>query len=215
LHLDFEKGPEQAAPYAARASWLTPSLEDSGHAVGCFQYANANFEGITVLPKEVLPKEVLPREVLPREVLPGKGLLLAAERQPRGLMELEGDRAVGSIKAWAMPESVYPLPVGRPPDFADLATTGGQVYALLRNAHLVVRLRRTTRGWAEGEAWSYAATENDERFAYADQKFGMAEGLAFGEDEVFIILDNNGIPRAASAEDRRPLLYVFARPLDL
>jgi hypothetical protein len=89
------------------------------------------------------------------------------------------------------------------------------VYTLLRNAHLVVQLRRTAQGWEEGEAWSYVAAENDARLAYADQKFGMAEGLAFGEDKVFIILDNNGVARATSPEDRRPLLFVFERPPEL
>jgi hypothetical protein len=195
LHLALEGGLGPAAPHAARASWCSPSLEDRGRAVGCFQLPNASFEGITRLP--------------------AGGLLLAAERQPRGLIELDVDRAVGSARAWAMPESAYPLPVGRSPDFADLAILGGQVYALLRNAHLLVQLRRTALGWEEGEAWSYAAAENDDRFAYADRTFGMAEGLAFGEDKVFIILDNNGVARATSPEDRRPLLFVFERPPDL
>ncbi len=195
LHVAPEGTPGPAASHAARASWCSPSLEGSGQAVGCFQLPNANFEGITRLPTG--------------------GLLLAAERQPRGLIELDVDRAVGSARAWAMPESAYPMPVGRSPDFADLSILDGQVYTLLRNAHLLVQLRRTARGWEEGEAWSFAAAENDARFAYADRTFGMAEGLAFSEDKVFIILDNNGVARAISPEDRRPLLFVFERPLDL
>ena len=194
LLLAFEGAPGQAAPYTARASWRTASLEDSGRSVGCFQRPNANFEGITRLP--------------------AGGLLLAAERQPRGLLELDL-AAVGRIKAWSMPESAYAVPAGRAPDFADLAMTDGQVYTLVRSAHLLMRLSRTAQGWQEGVAWSYAAAENASHLAYADRTYGMAEGLAIGEDKIFIILDNNGIARAASADDHRPLLYLFERPRDL
>lgn len=176
----------------ARASWLTPSLEAEGKAGGCFQVDGAAFEGITRLPDG--------------------DLLLAAERQPRGLVQLRARTEATSAQVWAMPESLHPVPPGRSPDFADLTLAAGRVYALARNSHLVTRLTRTAAGWQEGLAFSYARAENDARHVYESPVYGLAEGLAVSATEVFLVLDNNGQARAADASDRRPLLLVFARP---
>lgn len=176
---------------AGQASWLTPSLLPLGARVGLFQERNAALEGIARLAD-------------------GR-LLLAAEREPRGLLEL-GPSLATDAKAWAMPESAYPPPGGRNPDFADLATSGTDVYALERNAHLVVRLQRSEAGWLEREAWSYGRTENDPRFVCADTSFGLAEGLALDDERVYVVLDNNRDARKADAADHRPLLFIFKRP---
>jgi hypothetical protein len=182
------------ATRSAHAQWLTPSLQAMGQAVGCFGVPNANLEGITRLP--------------------GAGLLLAAERDPRGLLELAPDGALASARAWAMPDAAFALPEGRDPDFADLTLAGAEVYALVRNAHVVVKLTRTPEAWIEGRAFSYAAVENDPRWAYQSRTYGLAEGLAIGEHQVFVVLDTNGQARAEDARDRRPLLLVFERPAD-
>jgi uncharacterized protein YjiK len=179
-----------------RASWVTAPLETIGGSVGLLRERNAGLEGITRLPN-------------------GR-LLLAAERGPRGLLELQGKGNAGETspeaRAWAMPSSIYPIPAGRQSDFSDLTTTGGDVYVLERNSHLVVRLERTAERWEEREAWSYARTENDARFSYRDSRYGVGEGLAIDRDHVYIVTDNNRLPRTADADDRRPQLFVFARP---
>lgn len=175
-----------------RASWLTPSLRIQGEAGGCFRVGGAYFEGITRLPSGEL--------------------LLAVERQPRGLMELGRERTPATAEVWVMADSAYPLPAGRPADFADLTVVRGEVYALSRNAHLVTRLTRAGDSWQEGQAFSYAAAENDPRLAYESPVYGRAEGLAVSDSEVFVVLDNNGDARAADPSDHRPMLLVFARP---
>lgn len=176
----------------AVATWLTPSLQAIGLEVGLLRKRNAAFEGITRLDD-------------------GR-ILLAAEREPRGLIELPKSRSTRDALAWALPDSIYSTPDGRSPDFADLTSFGGNVYALERNSHLVVRLERTAEQWLEREAWSYAQTENDPRFAYESRSFGLAEGLALDETHVFLVLDNNRERRVASANDRRPQLFIFKRP---
>jgi hypothetical protein len=180
---------------SGQARWLTDSLESVGLAAGLFQTAGAGLEGLAPLPNG--------------------GVLLAGEREPRGLIELVPGFALGSARAWRMPTSQHAIPTARAADFADLTLVDGDVFALVRNAHLVVRLERTTTGWREGPAWSYAAVENDPRFRYADRKFGLAEGLAVSARELFIVLDNNEQPRASDPRDRRPLLLRFERPSDL
>jgi hypothetical protein len=177
---------------SGNASWMTPSLEAVGHGAGLFQKRNANLEGILRLSD-------------------GR-LLLAAEREPRGLVELPANAEVSGARAWSMPESKYPVPAGRNADFADLASADGDIYALERSSHLIVRLERTENRWEEREAWSYARTENDPRFAYGDSRYGVAEGLAIDRDHVFLVTDNNRLARAGDPNDRRPQLFVFTRP---
>ncbi len=174
------------------ATWFTPSLEAVGNAVGLFQLRNATLEGLARLPD-------------------GR-LLLAAERSQRGLIELPADGDLARAKAWSMPQSAFSLPPGRLPDWSDLAIDQGQVFALLRNGHLVVQLRREASGWREARAWSFAKTENDDRYAYRNRKYGVAEGLALDGNYIYITLDNNNDGRAIDPSDVRPLLLIFERP---
>lgn len=176
----------------ARALWITPSLRAAGEAAGCFQVDNAGFEGLARLAAQ--------------------RMLLAIERQPRALVEVTLGSGAPEVTVQTMPESAYPLPHGRPPDFSDLSVAEGEVYALVRNGHLVVRLERREGRWVEGQGVSYAAAENDARNIYADVTFGLGEGLALTGDRIFVVLDNNGQTRAGAPADSRPLLFVFRRP---
>ena len=177
--------------------WLTPALDDVGEPLGMLRLDNAGLEGLARLPN-------------------GR-ILVAAERDLRGLIELpaggmrdENDRA--GVQAWAMPGSICTPPPGRGNDFADLAVWDGQTFALERNCHVVMRIERTATEWVERGGWSYARTENDPRFAYANRAFGVAEGLAIDDHHVFIVMDNNHDHLAADANDRRPRLFVFRKP---
>ncbi len=173
------------------ASWATPSLRGIGEASGLFQTSGAGLEGIARV---------------------GSDLLLAAEREPRGL--LESNAARDQWQAFVLRDSTCPAPLSRPNDFADVTVDGGRVFALVRNSHLVVELHERAGVWEEGRAWSYARTENDARFAYTDRKFGLGEGLALDARHVYVVLDNNGTARAPERSDHRPLLFVFRRPTD-
>jgi hypothetical protein len=184
-------------PHVTRASWLTPSLREVGQAAGLFRVANAYLEGLIPLHKHQ-----------------GSGLLLAAERDPRGLIHLRSRLTLEGAQAWSMPLSTHAVPPGREPDFADLTDAGLKIYALVRNGHLIVELEQSSKGWQEQRAWSYALAENDPRYVYEDTRFGLAEGLAMSEEAVFIVLDNNGQARRAAPNNRRPLLFVFERPRD-
>jgi hypothetical protein len=171
-------------------TWATASLERAGAQVGLFAKRGAGLEGITMLSDGAL--------------------LLAAEREPRGLLESSPNR--DEWRAQAMPFSERPAAPPRPNDWSDLTLWRGRVFALARNSHLVVELRKANGVWREGQAWSYARSENDRRLAYEDRKFGLGEGLAIDDRHVYIALDNNRGPRVASRHDHRPLLLVFQRP---
>lgn len=187
--------PEPPGAERPQARWLTPSLREPGRAAGHFSVPNAGFEGVARLP--------------------GGGVLLAIERQPRGLIEL-GAQATAAPQVWPLAGSIYPFQEPRTPDFTDLSLHRGVMYVLARNAHLIVRLERASGGgWREGRAFSFRAAEEAPAHRYEDRTYGLAEGLAVSDSEVFVVLDNNGQGRVADPGDRRPLLFVFERPSGL
>jgi hypothetical protein len=171
------------------ARFIMGSLTSVG--AGLLRKRNAGLEGVTTLDDG--------------------SYLLAAEREPRGLISVD-PAGCAAPSAWSMDEPRYGRHGSRSPDFSDLSSFEGQVYALERNAHLVVRLERAADGWRESDAWSFASTENDPELAYSDQTFGLAEGLAMDSERVFVVLDNNQDHKASDPSDRRPTLFVLARP---
>jgi uncharacterized protein YjiK len=172
-------------------SWVTPSLESRGQAAGLFAKPGAGLEGVARR---------------------GRTLLLAAEREPRGFLQSEGEGDGDDWHVQVMPGSRCPARSPRPNDWADLSVWQGRVFALARNSHLVVEMRLQAGAWQETNAWSYARTENDPRFVYEDRRFGLGEGLAVDDEHVYVALDNNRTARLAAPNDRRPLLFVFRRP---
>jgi uncharacterized protein YjiK len=169
-----------------RPRWLDLDLAEAARRAGLLATAGAGFEGVAALG--------------------ASRMVVAVERQPRGLVVATG----GSAVACRMDATIIPLPPGRQPDFADLAVHGGRLFALVRNADAIVELVPDGAGFREGRWWSFGSAVAAHR--YSDERFGMAEGLAIDDERVYVILDNNGSPRATAPEDRRPLLFVFRRP---
>ena len=76
----------------------------------------------------------------------------------------------------------------------------------------VLRIAFDETGYEELEVWSFGHVTNADEYRYEDMTFGKAEGLTMDEDNVYVILDNNGLARVGDPTDHRPLLFVFARP---
>lgn len=182
-------------PAAGRARWVTADLKPAARVVGLLVEQNAGFEGLTLL-------------------APGR-FLLAAERSPRGLIELDLNAPSPSLHAVKWDETRFASPAGRVPDFADLAVWRGRVFGLLRGAGVVCELVRdpgAPSGWREGDGVSFAKLEEDPRTRYRDLKYGIVEGLALDDAHLFLVHDNNDDALAADAKDHRPRLVVFANP---
>ena len=180
-------------PKGKNVAWVTPSLRKHGEAKGMFRVHGAYFEGITHIGVN--------------------RLVLCAEREPRGLIELTLDGDGPDVEAYTRNESKFTFPKGRPPDFAGLWWDGGALYALERNAHLICKMTRGEDGYEEeGSAWSYESIVTSDELRYASMRFGKAEGMCMDDDRVYVIIDNNGGPRHAHPEDRRPMLLIMARP---
>lgn len=175
-----------------KGGWVSPDLREEARALGLFRKSNAGFEGIARIGEN--------------------HFIGAAEREPRGLVEFQinGDSVTSSPQE--MDHSLYSnrLNFLRIPDFSGMDSDNGRIYALFRNAHLLVRLQKTQSGFEEAEAWSYQHIETDPRWAFIEQTFGQAEGLVVLGRDVFLILDNNLGGRQSDPRDGRPM-FIHAR----
>lgn len=177
---------------AGEIAWITPDLKPYGESKGLLRVKNAYLEGITWLG--------------------GNRFILAAEREPRGLLEVETGNPNVAVSAHKFDAVKFPFAKGRSPDFADLFWYHDTLYALERNAFVVSRLIKENGQYRQGKGWSYGRIENDPKFLYADTTYGLAEGLCMDDRYIYIALDNNGDARRNNPKDTRPLLFILERP---
>lgn len=182
----------KVSPGGTSVEWVTPNLKSYGDIVGLFQKKNANFEGLSTTD--------------------GVHFTLCAEREPRGIMQLNLNDMPGSITAIKQDYAVIPSKGKRTPDYVGLSIFGSTIYCLERGIHAVTELQIEHGKIKEKSLWTFAHVENDPRWKYADMEYGHAEGLLVNKDFVYIILDNNGDGRQSDVNDRRPLLFIFLKP---
>ena len=178
---------------AATAVFLTPDLKPTGRTKGLFKVGNAMLEGITRAGPETFT--------------------LCAERQPRGILRVRLTKEGVRSDAFTCNRSRFMFPEKTSPDFSGLCMFRGRHYVLQRNARLISELGISKKGVREGEGWSYSHIVHRLSYRYAVIRYGMAEGLCMDDRFVYVILDNNNIPRLRYPKDRRPLLLIMKNPL--
>ncbi len=96
--------------------------------------------------------------------------------------------------------------------FSDLSWHNGFLYALLREAWVILKLDPATH--AVLAEYNYQSMENDPAFAYHKRYFfvGVMEGLAVDDHYFWLVTDNNGLGRISAPGDRRPTLFKCRRP---
>ncbi len=159
---------------------------------------NAGYEGIACDPKR-------------------KRIFIAQERQPRLIFALKFP------KEWKEqtplePYDHFDLPsYGLPkkfkgfdlePDFAGLDFKDGTLFALYRSARMLLAVNPETRKLKAAYSY-YSSTKKLYKNNYP---FGLAEGIAITKQYIWIIIDNNGLPRENTTRDRRPTLLQFKNP---
>ncbi|MCF6287881.1 MAG: esterase-like activity of phytase family protein [Proteobacteria bacterium] len=151
-------------------TWLasTDILKQVGISAGLFQTHNAHLEGICHIA--------------------GNDFLLAAERQPRGFMEVNVKN--NTIHAYTMNQAVFTYNKNRSPDFTGLSCHDG-MFVLDRNADTIAQLQKINGKFQETHGFSYKHIVNAERFKYNSMEYGLAEGLVVQDGNFYIILDNN------------------------
>ncbi len=175
------------------AEWEGPSLLEAGAEKGLFSGENSGIEGLVPAGK--------------------KKFLLAASREPRGLLDLDLSMSKPVITAWLVEKTKIALPAGRrKPDFSDLAEDKGQIWALDANSDAICQVKWNGQDYIEGEHWSFGHVSNDSKYRYGGLRMGLARGLAMDGQSIYIAIDNKGVARAGDPADKRPLLLVFKRP---
>ncbi|RRJ82300.1 esterase-like activity of phytase family protein [Aestuariirhabdus litorea] len=170
-------------------SWLQLPRQQFVNQGGVLRSTNAGLEGLT---------------------FNGQGLVLAAEREARGLLQFVPEKGGWQLQWLHSPLPPEPPLAGRSPDFSGLWFESPWLYTLERNLFRICR--RDTR-FQQQRCWSYADTELAPERRYRTE-FGVAEGIAADAQRIYLITDNNGDARVADADDRRPQLWIFAKPAD-
>ena len=172
--------------------WITPGLRPFGEKVGLFQRRNAYIEGLTYTKN-------------------GK-FILCAEREPRGIIEVDTSTDPVSVFAYKMDQTKFRMKENVGVDFTGLDYFQHELYALGRNSFTICTLKFDGTTYRETKGWSFRSTELADSNKYSDMKYGRAEGLAVDKDHFYVILDNNNDPKTNDPNDRRPLLFIFERP---
>lgn len=175
-------------PVTHRAQWLGPRWSEAARARGYLQQFNGESEGL---------------------VKAGEDFWVALERDPRGLLRLKPGDEEGS--------EFHPVPPvaaldfrGRSEDLTALATFDGALFTLERNAFAVCRRSLDTLE----AVWclDYRPFEEGPETVYLETRYGKGEGLAVNESGIYVVLDNNGVGRAAAPDDNRGLLLHLGFP---
>jgi len=175
-----------------QCNWASPGYMGLGKEKGFFGVRNAFFEGICRISADQY--------------------VLAIERQPRGLVDVNLSFESPSSRFVKMDSSRFEFKQGASYDFSGLDYYNGRVFALQRNAYAVTEMVKTKTGYREGEGWSYKHISTGNEYRYKDMRYGHAEGLAIDDSYIYIILDNNDDERLNDENDKRPLLFIFHNP---
>lgn len=172
--------------------WEGPGLLEAGVEKGLFAGENSGAEGLARL---------------------GAGdFLVAASREPRGLIEVGLAGPKPAIDPYVMGKTKIALQRGRKPDFSGLAEDGGKIWALVAGAEAVCQIVKHGKEFSEGDCFSFSHVSNDAKYKYAGLRMGLARALAVDAQSLYIALDNKGVGRQSDPADKRPLLLVFKKP---
>ena len=147
---------------------LTSNTLDVCKQAGLCQLSNAYIEGICFMADNQF--------------------LLAAEREPRGFVEIQSDGRF--IKAYQKNSAVFNYQNNRLPDFSGLSCDDG-IYVLDRNAFMVAELKLIDNEYEESKGYSYQHVVEQSELKYKDMKYGHAEGVVVSGKYIYLILDNN------------------------
>lgn len=135
-------------------------------------------------------------------------LYLAKERDPRFIVTFDlGEQMITDI--FDLPDSES--------DISDLKFENGFLYMLERNANYVTKINVQTKQLIARVSYGETCSHADGKlYSYSD--YGLAEALLLNKDEIWIGLDNNGLPFSEHAlktyglRGNQPLLIKFKRP---
>ncbi len=170
--------------------WLNTPIYNLGKPLGFFALGNAGAEGIARFGEAQI--------------------IVAAERSEAGLLEIDikTDKVVQHHTLGPTSEGAFPE------DVSDLHIEGNKIYSLQRFHSKICRRNLNAEQLTAEICWGFKQVEKADEYLYQESFYGKAEGLTRIGNKIFVVLDNNGQYRKNNQEDKRPLLFVFEKPLD-
>ena len=135
-------------------------------------------------------------------------LYLAKERQPRFIISFD-------LKSKSIKEIInLEEPAG---DISDLKIENGFLFILERKENLIAKMELNTKNIVSKVSYKDTCSHPEGKF-YDGTDFGLVEALMLTPDEIWIGLDNNGLPFSDYAQKtfaltgNQPVLLKFRRP---
>ncbi len=138
----------------------------------------------------------------------------------RNVLYLAKERDPGFIVSYDMEDKaildIFNLPDSKG-DVSDLKFENDFLYLLERNENYVTKINVKTKQVVEKVSYKDVCSHPDGKL-YSHTKYGLAEALLLTEDEIWIGLDNNGLPFSSHARQayqlvgNQPVLIKFKRP---
>lgn len=136
-----------------------------------------------------------------------KTLYLAKEREPRLIISYDLEQ--GKVNNTGFEDSKG--------DISDLKYENGFLYVLERNDNMIVKLKANTMEVISRVSYKKTCSHRDGKL-YSNSKYGMAEALLLTPEEIWLGLDNNGLPFSEHAKNtyglsgNNPVIIRFKRP---
>lgn len=135
-------------------------------------------------------------------------LYLAKEREPRFIVkyDIENEQVIDII---TLPDEEG--------DISDLKVENGFLYILERNENYITKMDLNTNQIVDRVSYKNTCSHPDGKLYYNSQ-YGMGEALLLTPEEIWIGLDNNGLPFSEHAQKsyglsgNQPVLIRFKRP---
>jgi hypothetical protein len=163
--------------------WVIDHLYQKGRQVELFQKDNAYIEGVTVV---------------------GEELILAVEREPRGLIKSKD----GVLSFYIQPGPQLSID-GLPYDYTGLDSYHDKKIVLDRNHYKVCELAENNETLV---CYTFGNIAKSKKWGYNTGKYGLSEGIAIDGDALWIVVDNNGDARSENLNDTRPTILKFKNP---
>jgi len=134
----------------------------------------------------------------------GDGRLYVANERQRGrviVVDLATLKVVDDFEVRSSVASLWG------PQYSDLGWFRGELYVLMREDHVVLRVNPHSHQVLEEYDFSGIESAPENKYRKLYWFAGVMEGLAVDEDNFWLVTDNNGLGRERYPKDTRPTLF--------
>jgi uncharacterized protein YjiK len=134
----------------------------------------------------------------------GEGRLYVANERQRGRIIVVDLATLKVVDDFEVRSSVVSL---WGPQYSDLSWFRGELYVLMREDHVVLRVNPHSHQVLEEYDFSAIESAPENKYRKLYWFAGVMEGLAVDENNFWLVTDNNGLGRERYPQDTRPTLF--------